>query len=102
MIGRYTHFDMGRIWSDQRRYEMWLRRMESGLAGLVGLSGSFFAARKSVCTEWDIHSPSDFNTGLNCARAGLRAVTAPDVLGFYRDLKDPAKEYQRKLFSLLY
>ncbi len=83
------------------RYEMWLRRMESGLAGLVGLSGSFFAARKSVCTEWDIHSPSDFNTGLNCARAGLRAVTAPDVLGFYRDLKDPAKEYQRKVRTVL-
>jgi cellulose synthase/poly-beta-1,6-N-acetylglucosamine synthase-like glycosyltransferase len=83
------------------RYEMWLRRMESGLAGLVGLSGSFFAARKSVCMEWDIHSPSDFNTGLNCARAGLRAVTAPDVLGFYRDLKDPAKEYQRKVRTVL-
>ena len=64
------------------RYEMWLRRMESSLAGLVGLSGSFFAARKQVCAVWDIHSPSDFNTALNCARLGLRAVTAPDVLGF--------------------
>nr|AAP58593.1 putative adenylosuccinate lyase [uncultured Acidobacteriota bacterium] len=25
MIGRYTHPDMGRIWSDQRKYETWLR-----------------------------------------------------------------------------
>src|SRR6187200_2684208 len=24
MISRYTHPDMGRIWSDQRRYETWL------------------------------------------------------------------------------
>src|SRR5881628_3140957 len=24
MIDRYTHPDMGRIWSDQRRYETWL------------------------------------------------------------------------------
>jgi glycosyltransferase involved in cell wall biosynthesis len=83
------------------RYEMWLRRMESDLAGLVGLSGSFFAARKAVCSEWDIHSPSDFNTALNCARAGHRAVTAPDVLGFYKDLKDPQKEYQRKVRTVL-
>jgi glycosyltransferase involved in cell wall biosynthesis len=83
------------------RYEMWLRRMESSLAGLVGLSGSFFAARKSVCVEWDIHSPSDFNTALNCARQGLRAVTAPDVLGFYKDLADPRKEYQRKVRTVL-
>lgn len=83
------------------RYEMWLRRMESSLAGLVGLSGSFFAARKSVCAEWDIHSPSDFNTALNCARHGLRAVTAPDVLGYYKDLADPQKEYQRKVRTVL-
>jgi glycosyltransferase involved in cell wall biosynthesis len=83
------------------RYEMWLRRMESRLAGLVGLSGSFFAARKEVCAEWDIHSPSDFNTALNCARLGLKAVTASDVLGYYRDLKDPGREYQRKLRTVL-
>jgi glycosyltransferase involved in cell wall biosynthesis len=83
------------------RYEMWLRRMESALAGLVGLSGSFFAARASVCAQWDIHSPSDFNTALNCARLRLRAVTAPDVLGFYKDLKDPGKEYERKVRTVL-
>lgn len=83
------------------RYEMWLRRLESGAAGLVGLSGSFFAARRTVCEDWDIQSPSDFNTALNCARQGLRGVTAPDVLGYYRDLKDPAREYQRKVRTVL-
>lgn len=83
------------------RYEMGLRRMESRLAGLVGLSGSFFAARRAVCADWDIHAPSDFNTALECARLGLRAVTAPDVLGYYRDLKDPGREYQRKLRTVL-
>ncbi|MDQ2076184.1 glycosyltransferase family 2 protein [Marinimicrobium sp. ABcell2] len=83
------------------KYEMWLRRQESQLAGLVGLSGSFFAARKTVCEQWDIHSPSDFNTALNAARLGLRAVTAPKVLGYYRDLKDPRKEYLRKVRTVL-
>ncbi|MCH8532320.1 MAG: glycosyltransferase [Saccharospirillum sp.] len=83
------------------KYEMWLRKQESQLAGLVGLSGSFFAARKEVCEDWDIHSPSDFNTALNCARLGLRSVSAPDVLGFYPDLKDPSKEYARKVRTVL-
>lgn len=83
------------------RYEMWLRRLESSLAGLVGLSGSFFAARRGVCEYWDIQSPSDFNTALNCARRGLRAVTAPDVLGYYQDLKDPSREYERKVRTVL-
>jgi cellulose synthase/poly-beta-1,6-N-acetylglucosamine synthase-like glycosyltransferase len=79
------------------RYEMWLRGVESQRAGLVGLSGSFFAARREVCdTDWDILSPSDFNTALNSARKGLVAVTAPDVLGFYQDVADASKEYQRK------
>jgi len=83
------------------KYEMWLRKQESQLAGLVGLSGSFFAARKEICQEWDIHSPSDFNTALNSAKAGLRAVSAPDVLGYYQDLADPSKEYQRKIRTVI-
>jgi glycosyltransferase involved in cell wall biosynthesis len=83
------------------KYEMWLRQQESQLSGLVGLSGSFFAARKQICQEWDIHTPSDFNTALNAAKAGLRAVSAPDVLGFYTDLQDPAKEYQRKIRTVI-
>jgi len=83
------------------KYEMWLRQQESKLAGLVGLSGSFFAARKEVCQQWDIHSPSDFNTALNCAQLGFRAVTAPDVLGYYQDLKDSSKEYARKIRTVI-
>ena len=79
------------------KYEMWLRNMESQCAGLVGLSGSFFAARKEICQEWDIHSPSDFNTALNTARAGLLAISCPDVEGYYPNIKDETKEYQRKL-----
>lgn len=83
------------------KYEMWLRKLESLRGGLVGLSGSFFAARRSLCREWDIHSPSDFNTALNCAAAGHVAVSAPDVLGHYQDVADPSKEYQRKLRTVI-
>ncbi|PSF04850.1 glycosyl transferase [Marinobacter fuscus] len=84
------------------RYEMWLRGVESERAGLVGLSGSFFAARREVCEQdWDILSPSDFNTALNSARKGMVAVTAPDVLGFYQDVADASKEYQRKIRTII-
>lgn len=83
------------------KYEMWLRKEESKAAGLVGLSGSFFAARKDVCQDWDIYSPSDFNTALNCAKKGMVAVTMPDVHGYYRDLADSSKEYQRKLRTII-
>jgi cellulose synthase/poly-beta-1,6-N-acetylglucosamine synthase-like glycosyltransferase len=83
------------------KYEMWLRKLESLQGGLVGLSGSFFAARREICTEWDIHSPSDFNTALNCVSKGYVAVSAPDVLGYYHDVSDSSREYQRKLRTVI-
>lgn len=116
LVAWFSDTDIGAVSSEDRflsadgklvgegayvKYEMWLRRLESERGGVVGLSGSFFAARREVCTEWDIHSPSDFNTALNCARLGLRAISAPDVLGYYEDLKDPQKEYQRKVRTVL-
>jgi hypothetical protein len=83
------------------KYEMWLRRLESNRAGLVGLSGSFFAARKEVCEAWDIYCPSDFNTALNSAKLGLVAVTCPDVVGIYKDVKDSSLEYRRKVRTVI-
>ena len=83
------------------KYEMWLRRLESTRAGLIGLSGSFFAARREVCEQWDIYCPSDFNTALNCAQSDVIAITCPEVLGIYKDVKDPALEYRRKLRTVI-
>lgn len=83
------------------KYEMWLRSVESRLAGLVGLSGSFFACRKEICDGWDTESPSDFNTALRTARNGMVAISCPDVLGYYKDISDPNKEYQRKVRTVI-
>lgn len=79
------------------RYEMWLRRLESERAGLVGLSGSFFAVRRAVLTTWDASIPSDFACALLTIQAGRVAVSDARVRGIYKDIKDPSKEYQRKV-----
>lgn len=83
------------------KYEMWLRRLESDRAGLVGLSGSFFAARREVCEHWDIYCPSDFNTALNSAKHGLVAITCSDVVGIYKDVEDASLEYNRKMRTVI-
>lgn len=83
------------------RYEMALRRMESRTAGLVGLSGSCFAVRKSVCAGWRTDTPSDITTALLCAKAGLRAVSDERVKGRYQDLKDESKEFARKKRTII-
>ena len=79
------------------RYEMWLRDLETRFHSLVGLSGSFFAARRSVCQKWDDRVQSDFGTALSCVQLGMRAVSDRRVIGYYKNISDASKEYQRKL-----
>jgi hypothetical protein len=83
------------------RYEMWLRGLESSVNSLVGLSGSFFSVRRRLCEHWDITVPSDFTCALNSVRQGCIAVTDPEVIGIYRDIKDPRQEYQRKVRTVI-
>lgn len=83
------------------KYEMLLRRLETKVNTLVGLSGSFFAARRVVCTPWADDLQSDFNTLLNSMRVGLRGVSAPESVGYYKNLTDEKKEYQRKVRTVL-
>ena len=83
------------------RYEMLLRRLESDVRGLVGMSGSFFAARRPVCLPWAENLPSDFNTVLNCVRKGYIAISNDEVIGYYRDIKRGQSEYQRKVRTLV-
>jgi len=83
------------------RYEMALRRLESRVAGLVGLSGSCFAVRKSVCAGWRTDTPSDITTALLCAQSGLRAISDDRVKGAYQDLKDETKEFERKKRTII-
>jgi glycosyltransferase involved in cell wall biosynthesis len=79
------------------RYEMWLRDLETRFFSLVGLSGSFFAARRNVCQRWDDRVQSDFGTALSCVQLGMRAVSDRRVIGYYKNISDARKEYQRKL-----
>ena len=83
------------------RYEMWLRDLETRFHSLVGLSGSFFAARRSVCQRWDDRVQSDFGTALSCAQLGLRAVSDRRLIGYYKDISDTRKEYQRKVRTVV-
>lgn len=83
------------------RYEMFLRKLETKVNTLVGLSGSFFAARRVVCKNWAVDLQSDFNTLLNSIKAGLRGVSDPKSIGYYQNIADEKKEFQRKVRTVL-
>ncbi len=83
------------------RYEMALRSLESRVYSLVGLSGSFFAARREVCSPWAEDLQSDFNTLLNSVKRGLRGVSDSASIGYYKNISDERREYQRKVRTIL-
>ena len=83
------------------KYEMWLRELESQVNSLVGLSGSFFAARKEVCRDFSAEMQSDFRTVLNSMKLGLRGVSDPNSIGNYQDISDNRLEFDRKVRTVL-
>jgi len=83
------------------RYEMMLRRLESEVFSVVGLSGSFFAARAEICRNWAPNIPSDFNTVALAVRAGLRGISDPDAIGTYGVVKEQSREFKRKVRTVL-
>jgi cellulose synthase/poly-beta-1,6-N-acetylglucosamine synthase-like glycosyltransferase len=83
------------------KYEMWLRALESQCNSVVGLSGSFFAARREVCVDFSGKMQSDFRTLLSSMRCGMRGVSDPKAIGYYQDIKDKSREFQRKVRTVL-
>ena len=78
------------------RYEMFLRTLETRVNSLVGLSGSFFAARREVCRHWAADRQSDFSTLLNAIELGYRGVLDRGAAGYYRNIADDRHESARK------
>lgn len=83
------------------KYEMLIRKLESRVNTLVGLSGSFFAARRDVCQDWAPDLQSDFNTLLNTIKLGKKGVSDPKSIGYYENIEDEKKEFQRKVRTVL-
>jgi cellulose synthase/poly-beta-1,6-N-acetylglucosamine synthase-like glycosyltransferase len=83
------------------RYEMWLRRLESRVNSLVGLSGSFFAVRREVCQNFSGDLQSDFKLALKSVELGFRGVSDPRAIGYYQDVAGDNQEYDRKVRTIL-
>ena len=83
------------------KYEMWVRRLEGRFHSLVGLSGSCFAIRKELCSDWSASLASDFMGALCAARRGYRAIADPAALGRFVALASPQDEMRRKIRTFL-
>src|SRR4030095_13336973 len=83
------------------KYEMWVRRLEGRFHSLVGLSGSCFAIRKELCSDWSPSLASDFMGALRAARRGYRAIPDLLALGRFRARAATQAERSRKIRTFL-
>jgi cellulose synthase/poly-beta-1,6-N-acetylglucosamine synthase-like glycosyltransferase len=82
-------------------YEMWLRQLETGVDGIVGASGCFYAIRAGL-HQGDIPEglSRDFAAALAAREQGYRAVSAPDAICFVMRTASLHNEYRRKVRTM--
>jgi len=83
-------------------YEMKLRSLESAVGSLVGVSGSFWAVRKHLCRDWIDNMSADFYMPSVTRINGLRTIVEPEARGYYEVLRDPEKEFGRKVRTIVH
>ena len=82
-------------------YEMWVRGLETQVAGIVGASGCFYAIRADLHR---VHIPEglsrDFAAALVAQEHGLRAVSVPEAICFVPRTKSLRNEFRRKVRTM--
>lgn len=83
------------------RYELFLRRAESSIHSLVGVSGSFYAQRRAVCPVFPEGIAPDFVAALHAVRGGHRAIGEESAVGYMGAARSHRDEFRRKVRTLL-
>lgn len=82
-------------------YEMWIRRLETRVYGIVGASGSLFAIRAALHRTLVPEALSrDFAAALIAREHGLRAVSVDEAVCFVPRGTSRHREYHRKVRTM--
>jgi len=79
------------------KYEMLLRRWESGVGSIVGASGCFFGIRKELWTQPDDFLAEDFAMPLNIREQGFRTVSEPEAIAYVKAVPSAGAEFARRV-----
>lgn len=83
------------------KYELSLRRYESQLGSIVGASGSFYAQRKELVSDFPEGAAPDFLSVLNTVKHGYRAISTPKAIGYMTAVDDSGGEFRRKVRTVI-
>ena len=78
------------------RYEMWIRSLESRLAGVTGGNGAIYAVRRSAYIHVDPRMGHDLSFPFNMVKRGWRALYAEDARADEKMVPTIEGEFQRK------
>jgi cellulose synthase/poly-beta-1,6-N-acetylglucosamine synthase-like glycosyltransferase len=82
-------------------YEMWVRRLESRVGGIVGASGSIYAVRGGLHRIILPTSLSrDFAAALTAREQGYRAVSVDEAVAYVPRAPSLRREYRRKVRTM--
>jgi cellulose synthase/poly-beta-1,6-N-acetylglucosamine synthase-like glycosyltransferase len=78
------------------RYEMWIRAMESRLAGVTGGNGAIYAVRREAYIHVDPRMGHDLSFPFNMVKRGWKPVYAPDARAEEKMVPSIEGEFRRK------
>jgi cellulose synthase/poly-beta-1,6-N-acetylglucosamine synthase-like glycosyltransferase len=78
------------------RYEMWIRGMESRLAGVTGGNGAIYAVRRDAYIHVDPRMGHDLSFPFNMVKRGWKPVYAPDARAEEKMVPSIEGEFRRK------
>lgn len=78
------------------RYEMWIRAMESQLAGVTGGNGAIYAVRRAAYIHVDPRMGHDLSFPFNMVKRGWKPVYAPDARAEEKMVPSIEGEFRRK------
>lgn len=78
------------------RYEMWVRRLESGLRSVTSGNGAIYATRRESYLEVDPLAGHDLSFPFNMVKRGWRAVYAPGARASEKMAPSIGGEFARK------
>ncbi len=82
-------------------YEMWVRRLETRVYGLVGVSGCLYAIRKPLHMDLVPEALSrDFAAALVAREHGLRTVAVDEAMCYVPRTSSTRQEYRRKVRTM--
>ena len=96
---RYTKGDRSAAGIGERvywDYEIWIKRLETGVGSMVGGDGAIYAIRRGLWRTLPENAINDFLNPLQIVAAGFRGVYEPEAICYEEPAGDTRREWRRR------